>query len=34
LEDLRLKGRVDDLAKVKVAYVERKGDVNAVPKEE
>lgn len=34
LEDLRLYGRIDDPAKVKVAYVERSGDVSAVPKEQ
>ena len=34
LEDLRLNARLDDPAKVKVAYVERNGHISAVPKEQ
>jgi uncharacterized membrane protein YcaP (DUF421 family) len=32
-EDLRLKGQVDDLSKVKVAYAERNGQISIVHKE-
>jgi uncharacterized membrane protein YcaP (DUF421 family) len=32
LEDLRLNGRMEDLAEVKTAYVERNGEISSVPK--
>jgi uncharacterized membrane protein YcaP (DUF421 family) len=31
-EDMRLKGRVDDIKKIKVAYAERDGHISVVPK--
>jgi uncharacterized membrane protein YcaP (DUF421 family) len=33
LEDLRLNGQVEDPSEVKLAYLERNGDVSVVPKE-
>lgn len=32
-EDMRLKGQVDDLSKIKVAYAERNGQISVVPKD-
>ena len=33
-EDMRLKGRVDEISKIKVAYAERDGHISVVPKDE
>jgi uncharacterized membrane protein YcaP (DUF421 family) len=32
-EDMRLKGQLDDVAKIKVAYAERNGQISIVPKD-
>src|SRR4051812_5497319 len=32
-EDMRLKGRVDEISKIKVAYAERDGHISVVPKD-
>lgn len=32
-EDMRLKGRVDEITKIKVAYAERDGHISVVPKD-